>query len=96
MEGRNGSITQIPILTMPNDGKALSINNQLIVGLIMLRKNELSSLSVLGALQSFFAWLDCKKCHLLLKLCSERSSSKTRCARVERHGRRAFKCSTGV
>ena len=21
MEGRNGSITQIPILTMPNDGK---------------------------------------------------------------------------
>ena len=23
MEGRNGSITQIPILTMPNDGKVL-------------------------------------------------------------------------
>lgn len=24
VEGRNGSITQIPILTMPNDGKLLS------------------------------------------------------------------------
>lgn len=25
VEGRNGSITQIPILTMPNDGKNISI-----------------------------------------------------------------------
>jgi V-type H+-transporting ATPase subunit B len=25
VEGRNGSITQIPILTMPNDGKLTSI-----------------------------------------------------------------------
>ena len=26
VEGRNGSITQIPILTMPNDGKVQSSN----------------------------------------------------------------------
>ena len=26
MEGRNGSITQIPILTMPNDGKEIEVN----------------------------------------------------------------------
>ena len=26
MEGRNGSITQIPILTMPNDGKEIRVN----------------------------------------------------------------------
>lgn len=26
VEGRNGSITQIPILTMPNDGEAASVN----------------------------------------------------------------------
>lgn len=25
VEGRNGSITQIPILTMPNDGKIFSV-----------------------------------------------------------------------
>jgi len=25
VEGRNGSITQIPILTMPNDGKYISV-----------------------------------------------------------------------
>lgn len=79
MEGRNGSITQIPILTMPNDGKALSINNQLVVGFVLLRKNELSSLSLLGALQSFFgvARLRNVPC-MLVNLRSERSNSKTR------------------
>lgn len=30
VEGRNGSITQIPILTMPNDGKSDSSDEDLI------------------------------------------------------------------
>lgn len=28
VEGRNGSITQIPILTMPNDGACLSVHGR--------------------------------------------------------------------
>lgn len=31
VEGRNGSITQIPILTMPNDGKELSTSENVYV-----------------------------------------------------------------
>lgn len=38
VEGRNGSITQIPILTMPNDGKGFTINYHQILNNCLYQK----------------------------------------------------------